>query len=39
MVSRFFEQLKAEDDMNDFWSCAYDAKCYEQLVVVDDMNN
>ena len=39
MVSRCYEQLKAKDDMNDFWSWAYDTKCYEQLRVVDDMKN
>ena len=28
-ASRFYEQLKAEDDMNDFWLWANDTKWYE----------
>ena len=27
------------DDINDFASCAQASKCYEQLKVVDDMND
>ena len=33
------QQLKAEYDMNDSWSWSYESKCYEELKVVDDMNN
>ena len=30
--------LKGVDDMNDSWSCAHGFKFYEQIRVVDDMN-
>ena len=38
MAFRCYE-LRDKNDMNYYWSWAYELKCYEQLRVVDDMNN
>ena len=39
LASKCYEQLRAVDDMNDWWSHAKGSRCYEQLRVVDGMNN
>ena len=38
-ASRCCEQLRDKDGIDDSWSWAYEFKSYEQLRVVDDMNN
>ena len=37
--SRFYELLKANDDMKDSRLWAQGSKFYEQLIVVDDIND
>ena len=37
--TKFYEQFKVMDDMNDSWLGDYDFKGYEQLRAMDDMNN
>ena len=38
-ASRFYEQLRVVDDMNDSRSWAQGSRCYEKLRVMVDMNN